>query len=95
MSYSTIHNLDPAKNYKIFLDGDLYLEGVSALHVESVIYQLESEGVNVVDEVWDEELMQVDLVTSEVLDDDEEFDDDEEDDYFQDDFEEEEDFEEE
>jgi len=89
MYYSAIDNLDGARMYTVFLDGDLYLEEVSALHVESVVYGLESEGLNIVDEVWDEELMQVHLVSSGLLDEDEE------DDYFQDDFSEEEDFEEE
>lgn len=67
--YSSIHNMDTDLEYSIYLDDQVYMQKVKAHHIESVIHELESQGCNIVDEVWDDANLQVDLVSSNLLDD--------------------------
>lgn len=69
MSYSLMHNKDTSLKYSVYLNDELITKNVPAHHVESVIHSLEAEGFNVTDEVWDEEKMRVDIISTSFLDD--------------------------
>lgn len=64
MAYSLIHNADTSLRYEIRLNGETIHTDVPPHHVESIVYGLESEGENIVDEFWDEEKMVIDLVST-------------------------------
>jgi len=68
MSYSLMHNKDTSRIYSVYLNDELVVKNVAAHHVESVIHSLESEGFNVADEVWDDEKMRVDIISTSFLD---------------------------
>jgi hypothetical protein len=68
MSYSLMHNKDTSLMYSVYLNNELIVKNVAAHHVESVIYSLEAEGFNVADELWDEEALRVDIISTHVLD---------------------------
>lgn len=69
MSYSSIHNVDTNLNYQVRLNGELIHHGVKPHHVNSIVYELESQGENIVDEIWNEDEMIVDLISTGCLDD--------------------------
>ena len=68
MSYSLMHNKDTSLIYSVYLNDELVVKNVAAHLVDSVIYFLESEGFNVADEVWDDEKMRVDIISTSFLD---------------------------
>jgi len=69
MAYSSIHNVDLSLRYQVRLNGELIRRDIQPHHIESIVYDLESQGENIVDEVWDEEEMVVDLISTGCLDD--------------------------
>jgi len=69
MAYSSIHNVDTSLKYVVLLDGEVIRRDVQPHHVDSIVYSLESEGVNISDEIWNDDEMAVDLVTTTVFDD--------------------------
>lgn len=64
MAYSSIYNVDTSLRYEVRLNGETLRTDVPPHHVESIVYELESQGENIVDEFWDEENMVVDLVST-------------------------------
>ncbi len=68
MSYSLMHNKDTSLIYSVYLNDELVVKNVAAHLVDSVIHSLESEGFNVADEVWDDEKMRVDIISTSFLD---------------------------
>ena len=68
MSYSLMHNKDTSLMYSVYLNDELIVKNVASNHVESVIHSLESEGFNVTDEVWDDEKMRVDIISTSFFD---------------------------
>lgn len=70
MAYSSIYNVDTSLSYEVRLNGETLRKSVKPHHVASVVYELESQGENVVDEIWDDENMVVDLVSTGCVDDD-------------------------
>lgn len=68
MSYSLMHNKDASLMYSIYLNDELVVKNVAAHHVESVVHSLEAEGFNVTDEIWDDEKMRVDIISTSLLD---------------------------
>lgn len=71
MSYSSIFNVDTALRYTIKLNDEVVRKKVAPHHVDSVVYELECEGFNIVDEIWDEEAMEVQLISTGLLDEEE------------------------
>lgn len=69
MAYSSIHNMETSRLYTVKLDGETIADCVPSHHVHSLVYELESNDVNVVDEYWDEENMEVHLQSTSLLDD--------------------------
>ena len=65
MAYSSVSNSNTSLKYEVRLNGETIRRNVPAQHVESVVYQLQSEGLFIEDETWDEEEMVVDLVPRE------------------------------
>lgn len=68
--YSSIHNKDISLKYAVYLDDELVVKNVASHHIDSVVYSLESEGFNIADVCWDDEAMRVDLVSTNLLDED-------------------------
>lgn len=71
MVYSSLFNQTADLHYDVYLDGVLVKEKVPSYHIESLIFALERQGENIVDEIWDEEALRVDLSSTDFLDDDE------------------------
>lgn len=69
MTYSSIYNVDTSLRYTITLNGEVVRSKVPPHHVDSVVYELESEGFNIVDEIWDEEAMEIQLIATGLIDD--------------------------
>jgi hypothetical protein len=65
MSYSTIHNVDKSLRYEVRLNGETIRRGVPPHHIDSIVYELQNEGLFIEDETWDEEEMVVDLLARE------------------------------
>jgi hypothetical protein len=63
-----MHNKDTSLKYSVYLNDELITKNVPAHHVESVIYSLQSEGFNIADEVWDDEKMRVDIISTSLFD---------------------------
>lgn len=70
-SYSLIHNMDTSLRYDVYLDDTIVRSSVPPHHVESIVYELEMQGENIVDELWDDDLMRIDLTSTSLLDDEE------------------------
>lgn len=70
MSYSPLYNLDSALYYDIWLDGDLFRSKVRSIEVESVILDLELEGLEIDEEFWDQENMRVEIFSRDTCEDD-------------------------
>lgn len=68
MSYSSIHNVDTSLRYDVYLDDVLVKTSVPPHHVESIVYELELQDINIVDEIWDEHRMRIDLTSTTLLD---------------------------
>lgn len=68
MTYSSIHNVDTSLKYVIRLDGEVIRTDVPPHHVNSIVHSLESEGISICDEIWNDDEMAVDLVTSVIFD---------------------------
>lgn len=64
MAYSSIHNMDLSLRYQVRLNGETIRTCVQPHHVQSLVYELESQGENIVDETWDEDEMIVDLIST-------------------------------
>lgn len=69
MTYSSIHNVDTSLKYVVRLDGEVIRRDVQPHQVDSIVYSLESEGINVSEEIWNDDEMAVDLVSTVVFDD--------------------------
>lgn len=69
MTYSSIHNVDISLRYQVRLNGELMYSDVQPHHVQHIVYELESQGENIVDEFWNEDEMVIDLISTESLDD--------------------------
>lgn len=69
MTYSSIHNVDTSLKYVVRLDGEVIRRDVQPHHVDSIVYSLESEGINISDEIWNDDEMAVDLLTTTIFDD--------------------------
>lgn len=63
MAYSSVSNSNTSLKYEVRLNGETIRRNVPAHHVESVVYQLQSEGLFIEDETWDDEDMVVDLLS--------------------------------
>ena len=68
MSYSSIHNVDTSLRYDLYLDDILLKTNVPPQEIESIICELELQDINIVDELWDEHLMRIDLTSTTLLD---------------------------
>lgn len=68
MSYSLMHNKDTSLMYSVYLNDELIVKNVAAHHVESIIDALEAEGFNLTDEVWDDEKLRVDIISTSIFD---------------------------
>jgi Holliday junction resolvasome RuvABC ATP-dependent DNA helicase subunit len=66
--YSSIHNFDTSKRYTINLDGQTIAKNVPPEDVASIVYDLEQNDVNVIDEYWNEEDNTIELLTTTLLD---------------------------
>lgn len=71
MAYSSIYNVDTSLKYSVKLNGDIIRRNVPPHHIEWIVYDLESQGINIVDELWDEESLVVELISTGILDDEE------------------------
>lgn len=69
---SSIYGVNQYAKYNVYLDGEPYIDGVMPQHIDSVVYDLESQGINIVDEFWDEDVSKVFLISTTTLDSDEE-----------------------
>lgn len=69
MAYSSIYNVNTSLKYKVYLDDEVVRTNVSPHHVDSIIYELQNDGVNIVDEFWDEKTLEVRLISTGSLDD--------------------------
>lgn len=69
MTYSPVHNVDTSLRYVVRLDGEVIRTDVAPHHVNSIVYSLESEGINVCDEIWNEDEMAIDLLSTAIFDD--------------------------
>lgn len=63
MAYSSVHNADTALRYEVRLNGETIRRKVPPHHVESIVHELQSEGLFIEDETWDDEEMVVDLLS--------------------------------
>ena len=63
MAYSSIYNMDLSLRYQVRLNGELIRSDIQPHHVQSLVYELECQGENIVDEIWDEDEMFVDLIS--------------------------------
>lgn len=68
MQYSSIHNADVSRRYTITLDSEVIARGIPPHHVASIVYDLEQNGINVCDELWDDHNMLVELTSTDLLD---------------------------
>lgn len=68
MAYSSIYNMDTSLSYQVRLNGELIRSAAKPHHIQSIVYDLETRGENIVDEVWDEDEMVVDLISTGCLD---------------------------
>lgn len=50
--YSSIHNQDLELKVDVYLDGECFMEEVAMHHVESVVFDLEMQGFDIVEEQW-------------------------------------------
>jgi hypothetical protein len=69
MAYSSIYNMDLSLRYQVRLNGELIRSDIQPHHVQSLVYELESNGENIVDEAWDDDEMVIDLISTGCLDD--------------------------
>ncbi len=66
--YSSIYNFDTSKRYTVSLDGQTIAKNVPPQDVASIVYDLEQNDVNVVDEYWNEEENTIELLSTTLLD---------------------------